>query len=187
MREAILTAILVISLVLMPVSTVHGVGAANNNKSPYPTITLYFADGKSTNITGKVWASTVFPIVEGMITQYNWASKIKYLFFDSTLKGLNPYGVDFVRAIEKHTYAEYENNFYRVVGDALAATNSTDSDGDGYTNQQELEAGTYPGNPDSYPKSHEQQFWEEYQGWIVLISIIASIFVLYFVFNREKD
>ncbi|NPA75069.1 MAG: hypothetical protein GXO25_03175 [Euryarchaeota archaeon] len=187
MREAFLAMILVMALLLVPLTSVHAAGDVNKETSPYPTITLYFSDGHRAAITGKVWAGTVFPVVEGLIPQYNWADKIKYLFFDQSLKGLNPYGLAFVRAMEKHPYSEFENNFYRLIGQALAETNDTDSDGDGYTNQAELEAGTYPGNPNSYPKSNEEQFWEEYQGYIVLISIIASIFVLYFVFNREKD
>ncbi len=187
MREALLAAMLIISLVLAPMTMVHGAPDVNKENSPYPTITLYFSDGKSANITGKVWAGTVFPVVEGMITKYNWADKIKYLFFDKSLKGLNPYGVDFVRAMEKHTYAQFENDFYKVISDAIQATNNTDSDGDGYPNEMELNAGTYPGDPNSYPKSHEVQFWEENQGWIIITSIIASIFILYFVFNREKD
>ena len=189
MRKALLVSAIVISLLLLAISPVHGVvsGGGGNVKTPYPTITLYFSDGRYANITGKVWAGTVFPVVEGLIHGYNWVKKIRYLFFDQSLKGLNPYGLDFVSAMEKYPYSEFENHFYQLIADALQATNNTDSDGDGYSNQVELNAGTYPGNASSYPKNSETQFWEEYQGYIIVGIIMASIFVLYFVFNREKS
>ena len=159
---------------------------SNKEKSPYPTITLYFADGKKANITGKIWAGTVFPLVEGMIKGYNWVKKIRYLFFDYSLKGLNPYGLDFVRAMEEKPYSEFENNFTKLVGDAFKLTADLDSDGDGYTNIEELNAGSYPGDPNDYPGKHQTSMWEENIGYIILGVLIASVFVLYFIFGREN-
>src|SRR5271157_5246805 len=52
----------------------------------------------------------------------------------------NPYGIDFANAsIGNHTFNA-----------ALAAR---DSDGDGYTNIVEINAGTFPGDPTSHPSS----------------------------------
>ena len=48
--------------------------------------------------------------------------------------GLNSFGRD---------YSENDND--------IEAINDLDSDGDGHTNEKELEAGTYPGDPDSSP------------------------------------
>lgn len=183
MKEVIVVAILTISLLFAAVAN----AAPSPQKSPYPTITLYFADGNSTEITGKVWAATIFPIVEAYIHSYDWSKKIRYLFFDKSLKGLNPYGLDFVRAIESHTISEYDTNFYKVITNSINQIKDLDSDGDGYTNNEELNAGTYPGDPNDHPGKEGEKFWDEYGGYIILISIIASIFVLYFVFNREKD
>ena len=36
-------------------------------------------------------------------------------------------------------------------GNDIEAINDLDSDGDGHTNEKELDAGTYPGDPDSTP------------------------------------
>jgi len=54
----------------------------------------------------------------------------------SGIGGLNRFGVDYA-------YSGYSID--RIAG--------LDSDRDGYTNSQELAAGTFPGDPDSYPGS----------------------------------
>ena len=185
-RIVSILAILTIIISLFANMGAHAQGGSDKEKSPYPTITLYFADGKKANITGKIWSGTVFPLVEGMIKDYNWVNKIKYLFFDYSLKGLNPYGLDFVRAMEEKPYSEFENNFVKLVGYALNATEYLDSDGDGYLNIDELNAGTYPGDPNDYPGKNTTNTLEENLGYIILIVLIASVFALYFIFGREK-
>ncbi len=184
MRKLLIT--LLLSFVLLA-----SIGAASAaEKSPYPTITVIFSDGKVYDITGKMWGSTIIPYVEGRIKDYKWqedGDRAKYIFFDKSLKGLNPYGIDFVSAIEKSTYDEFQNNVFAVLSKALNLTNDMDSDGDGYTNIVELNNGTYPGDPSSYPGAQEKGFWEENEGYIILGVLIASIFVLYFVFNKESE
>jgi len=185
MKKIFIAVALVITLLLGSFASGADI-PVNKEKSIYPTVVLYFNDGIRANITGKVWAQTIFPIVVGMIHKYNWEKKIKYLFFDKSLKGLNPFGLDFVRAMESHPYSEFENNFPKLVGDALKSIYNLDSDRDGYTNIEELNAGTYPGDPSDHPGLSQKKFWDEYGGYIIMITIIASIFVLYFVFNREE-
>lgn len=55
-------------------------------------------------------------------------------FSESGGGGLNSFGRD---------YSENDND--------IEAINDLDSDGDGHTNEEELEAGTFPGDPDSAP------------------------------------
>ncbi len=175
-------ALLIVAFLLLTIPCVK----ADDNNVPYPTVTIYFSDGSTTNITGALWASTIFPVIEGFIKSYNWQNKIRYLFFDSSLKGLNPYGLDFVRALEKYsTLEEYDNNINLALYKAFNATKNMDSDGDGYTNIEELNAGTYPGDPTDYPGKNEKTWWQENEGYIVIGGIIGATFVLYFVFNRE--
>jgi len=50
---------------------------------------------------------------------------------------LNPYGIDFQKA-----------------GHNFKAVESLDSDGDGFTNIEEITAGTNPGDKNSHPASH---------------------------------
>ncbi len=182
MKRAVIT-LVIASLLLFSTGFVN---AQEKEKSAYPTITVTFADGKVYNITGKMWGATIYPYIEGRIKSFNWINKITYLFFDRTLKGLNPYGLDFVRALEMHTYKEFNKNIFLVIGEALNATDYLDSDHDGYLNIQELNNGTYPGDPNDYPGKNQKSFWEENQGYIIIGVIMASVFVLYFVFNREE-
>ncbi len=180
MKRALIVILLAVALIA-PVAT-----AADEGKPEYPTITVYFSDGTSTNITKKQWVE-IFPVVQGRISGYDWSGRMKELFFDKSLKGLNPFGLDFIRGLEEHTLSEWDNNYARVIIEALNYTYNLDSDGDGYSNYEELNAGTLPGDANSHPGMTQEEFWGEYQGWIIIGVLIASVFVLYFVFNREKD
>jgi hypothetical protein len=60
-------------------------------------------------------------------------------------------------------------------GNDIEAINDLDSDGDGHTNEKELEAGTYPGDPDSAPVSID--------GWTniaVAVGLFFAVVVLKF-------
>ncbi len=84
--------------------------------------------------------------------------------------GLNSFGSD---------YSENDND--------IEAINNLDSDGDGHTNEEELEAGTFPGDPDSAPLG--------IGGWtpiavalgLVLVVMVEKFRVKYspFVFTRH--
>ncbi len=179
---AVLSVLVLLASLLAQSPAVHAQG---NEKSPYPTITVIFSDGKEYNITGKMWGVTIYPYIEGRVHSYNWQDKITYLFFDRSLKGLNPYGIDFVRALERMTLEQFQKNIFECVGNALNYTANMDSDGDGFTNIQELNNGTYPGDPNDYPGKNAKTLWDLYGGYIIVTILVASIFVLYFVFNRE--
>ncbi len=183
MKWAIISMIFVIVMVLSSLSVI----GEENKKEVYPTITIYTSDGVKENITGKAWGGTIFPYIEGRIKSFDWTKKIRYLFFDKSLKGLNPYGLDFVRAIEKSTSKDFNNNIYQVLNKALEDTAKIDSDGDGYSNQKELNSGSYPGFADDYPGKNTKNTIEDYMGYIIIGSIIGATFVLYFIFNREKE
>ncbi|TFH46684.1 MAG: hypothetical protein E4G94_01885 [ANME-2 cluster archaeon] len=52
---------------------------------------------------------------------------------------------------------EYGNDFYKN-GKSNDAVTMLDSDGDGYQNLDELNNGTFPGDPDSYPGAETPGF-----------------------------
>lgn len=68
-------------------------------------------------------------------------------------------------------------------GHSLASISTADSDGDGYTNREELAAGTFPGNPDSHPGSGSFEV-----GLDVLVfaatAVVAAVVVARFVVFR---
>ena len=180
--------ILSVLLLTLLISSAWAMGQGNNEKKvPYPNIIITMADGVLENISGKIWAGTIIPFVQGRVSKlFHWGERIKYLFFDKSLKGLNPYGVDFIRAMEESTSKEIEKNVYIVISKALNATANLDSDGDGYTNMKEIESGTYPGFADSYPGKNAKNETNNYIGYATIAAIMGATFVLYFIFNREK-
>jgi len=79
MRKLLIALFIVVGL-LTSMSTVR----AAEEESPYPTITLIFSDGGVYNISGKFWAGTIIPYIQGRINGYNWETdaRSKYIFFD---------------------------------------------------------------------------------------------------------
>jgi hypothetical protein len=66
---------------------------------------------------------------------------------------------------------------------ALASLSDLDSDGDGYRNGYELEMGTFPGDPDSFPTAAE--------GWVIpwadvalVLTPVAITVLLVLMYNR---
>jgi hypothetical protein len=71
---------------------------------------------------------------------------------------------------------------YDVFHDRLASLMEMDSDSDGYSNGDELDAGVFPGNPKSYPGKQEKN------SILIAVSIlpisISAIIILRLVKNR---
>lgn len=63
----------------------------------------------------------------------------------------------------------------------IEAINELDSDGDGYTNEEELNAGTFPGDPDSKPISYGN--WENIALIAVGLALVVGIVVIKFRAN----
>jgi len=190
MRKWIIGLAIVFILLISSTVAIAAPPPSGKEKSKYPTITIIFSDGKVEDITGKMWATTIIPYVEGRIKDYKWEQNpdmAQYIFFDKSLKGLNPYGLDFVNAMQESTYEQFQHNIFIVLSKALNKTANLDSDHDGYTNLYELNHGTLPGFADSHPGMNKKTFWEEYGGYIIIGVLILSVFVLYFVFNKESE
>lgn len=93
-----------------------------------------------------LWASLI-PARAGAIPEYSRDLPLDLKNFcnvcheRSSGGPLNGFGVD---------YARFGRNMEAVSG--------LDSDGDGYTNADELAAGTFPGDPDSFPAAPKRGF-----------------------------
>lgn len=82
--------------------------------------------------------------------------------------GLNPYGLDV--ASELATGAQrplHEDVFAAELGSALIAVEATDSDGDGFSNLEEIQAGSAPGEPGSVPDPADCVDLNPRDGWNV--------------------
>ncbi|MFQ6051581.1 MAG: thrombospondin type 3 repeat-containing protein [Candidatus Hydrothermarchaeota archaeon] len=82
----------------------------------------------------------------------------------SGIGGLNNFGFDFAK-----------NNF------SLSRIEKLDSDHDGFSNYDELNAGTYPGDPNSYPGIHENErrSVSSFTSFLAVLIILILIFTLY--------
>jgi len=85
----------------------------------------------------------------------------------SGMGGLNQYGADF-------------NDF----GYSVSSISNIDSDGDGFTNGQEFESGTFPGDPDSYSGSGIEGIPLEILVFFMMLAI--TVLVLYWLRLRLK-
>ncbi|MFQ5711716.1 MAG: thrombospondin type 3 repeat-containing protein [Candidatus Geothermarchaeales archaeon] len=66
-------------------------------------------------------------------------------------------------------------------GRSIDAIASADSDGDGFTNIEELEAGTFPGDPDSNPSTQKSELNLELvilSGLSIAVLLIAGLLIL---------
>ncbi|HEU12636.1 MAG: hypothetical protein ACP5G5_05455 [Thermoplasmata archaeon] len=155
--------------------------SSGQNEVTYPSITIHFLNGTNSTITDSIWKQLVFPILfSKTISKYNWSNdpQAKYVFFTYDLAGLNPFGVQFVFALEKYTNV----SFYSVT-QALLYVRNLPSTHPGYTNGELLDMGVLPGFPNSPIKSQQVPFYLSLP-FIVLIILIASVFIMYYVFNK---
>ncbi len=176
----IVTAMVCTMLVLFAANTVKA--------ATYPTITIYLSNGDKIDIEDKFWKSEVYTaLYDKEVSNYSWDKDERrdYVFFDKSLKGLNPFGLDFINAVKEIIEEEGGNNITVTYSKkALLKIANLDSDKDGYSNKEELDAGSLPGFADDTPEMHKKgdpYMWVKYG---VVAGIIVSIFVVYFIFRR---
>ena len=90
----------------------------------------------------KVFQETYTPAKDSTIT----TAKCALCHMPKSVK-LNPYGLDIKQALE-------DAKVKVVTPDILKKVEPLDSDKDGYTNIEEIQADTLPGDPASHPASH---------------------------------
>ncbi len=171
-------------ILLLFVGSVNTVSHAQSSVV-YPTISYHTFTGYNNTITDTEWLSVVYPIIySANFSTYNWNdSPLKnYILFDYSLTGLNPYGAEFIEALE--TIGNFTSANVTLAFKQIA---NLDATGDGYTNQQKLDAGALPGFYNSTPGSFSIPTTRSTYGYIFGGAVIASVIILYFVFNRKKN
>ncbi len=146
-----------------------------------PSITYYTASTHYT-VTDKQWRSFFTSVYDNKsYVSYNWANNTTQflILFGLGYKGLNPYGLQIVKALSKIGFPSVQNFTL-----AFNRTKSMQSEVSGYSNIAALNAGAYPGFTWSKPKI--KPLSTVYLEVGVILAILASAFVLYFVFNRKK-
>ncbi len=200
-------AVLILALVLLPVASFAGSVSTGTSVSsqtaqnlnvnpqvnqlqnvttapstlPY-SIYYYGPSNTECNITSGDWNSIFANVFNNRsIISYNFSSNTtEYLIvFDITYTGLNPFGLSYVNALSTEgnlTVANERAAFWKVANDTSMIK--------GMTNWYVLNHGGWPGFSWSRLKQLPTNLTEEYTG--IMVAIVASVFVLYFVFNRRK-
>ncbi len=175
MRRAMVLLALMLMFVAIP-------GAmADEEGVKYPTAVVITDSGRVINITDEIWKTQIYPALgDRDVTNFKWLTSTKkdYVFFDRSIKGLNPFGQDLIEAL-----SHYDNITMVNAKEAILSIGSLDSDGDGYSNIEELRMGTLPGDPTDRPSWEQENYIPQYG---VIIGLIASVVVLHIVFRRSS-
>jgi hypothetical protein len=67
----------------------------------------------------------------------------------------------------------------------INATANLDSDGDGFTNAEELAAGTFPGNQNSYPGSSSTSM-PVLEIIVLVVASLSVVLLVFWVYRRRK-
>ncbi|MGC8608407.1 MAG: hypothetical protein ACP5UV_00880, partial [Thermoplasmata archaeon] len=112
--------------------------------------------------------------------KYNWTNvdTQDLIVFDLSYTGLNPFGMELITALSGIGFPSVTN-----MTKAFLQIENKPSKIPGYSNIQALNAGAYPGFSFSKPKTNNLL---EYYGIGGMVALFASIFVLYYIFNRKK-
>ncbi|MGC8497535.1 MAG: hypothetical protein ACP5NL_06030 [Thermoplasmata archaeon] len=151
------------------------------SNSSFPNITIHFINGKTYSITGQDWKNHIMPFIlyDRQVSKFNWSTtnEANYIFFDYSLRGLNPFGAEFIFALER--YSSVTN---ATIVDALLAVRPLPSVNAPYTNGQALDLGILPGLPSTslIKSTNVAQYYPE----IVIISLIALVIILHYVFKK---
>lgn len=173
-----------LSIVLIALVVISGTPQGQSTVT-YPTISYQTFKGTNVTVTDSMWNTTAYPVIYSKnFSTYDWRdSPLKnYVLFDYGLTGLNPYGVEFIEAMEtlgNFTTANVTLAFQEIAD--LHATNSS------YTNQQKLNSGALPGFANSTPTSFNNPSRRALYGWIFVGGVAFSIAALYFILNRKKN
>jgi len=91
--------------------------------------------------------------------------------------GLDPFGLDF-KSVPDHSSNPSQ---------AIQSIGNVDSDKDGFTNLEELRAGTYPGDPASYPEYSRNVPFPLVPVGIISIAFLFVVAVVLFVNKKLQD
>ncbi|MEM0158383.1 MAG: hypothetical protein QW812_02595 [Thermoplasmataceae archaeon] len=182
---------LIIALLL--ILSIPGLSAAasqptlNLPPSSLPTYT-YYVNGTSNRftITDADWSTFFTNIIDNKTyVKYNWSANATQdlIIFDLSYSGLNYYGMQWVFQLSLIGSPSLKN--MSKAFNATADMKSLVSSGGHYlTDIEALNSGAYPGFTWSHPRV--PSLATEYRNIGIIVAIIISMFVLYYVFNRRK-
>jgi hypothetical protein len=169
------------NVVMAPdINVLHNVTIA---PTTLPSYTYYYGTANTAcNITSGDWTSIFANVFnDRSIISYNFSANTTefLIIFDITYTGLNPFGMTYVHALsqEGNLSVAHERAAFWTVANKTSLIK-------GYTNWEALNHGGWPGFSWSRIKVLPINVTYEYTG--IMVAVVLSVFVLYFVFNRRK-
>lgn len=176
-------AMVLIALLISSVPTAYaGIPNLQPPSGNLPSVTYYVSTTQHYTISPGQWQGVFTNVFDNKsYVSYNWTSNLtQYLIlFDLSYSGLNPYGLQFIKALSTLGFPSVAN-----LTKAFNMTKNDPSQIGGYSNIQALDAGAYPGFSWSVP--HTTNLNKTYMYFGIIGGIVASMVVLYYVFNRKK-
>ncbi len=171
-------------LLIMPSVSAAATPTLSPPPSTLPGITYYIenSNGVHYTVVDSEWKSFFKDVIDNSsYVSYNWSSNLtQYLIvYDLSYKGMNQYGQALITALTTIGFPSIAN-----MSKAFNITQNKSSQISGYSNIQALDAGAFPGFSWSVPIKNNSSMDNIYFG--ILGAIVASIVVLYYVFNRKK-
>ena len=175
-----------VAFVLLLLAVIPAIATASAPPLPPEPTSLpsipYMYNGTIYNVVSSDWITDINTVYNSKsYVSYNWTGNATedLILFDLSYTGLNPYGQQIIEKMSE-IGAPSTANFTK----AFNQTKNLPSQVKDFTNVQALDSGAYPGFSWSVPKIKKPVTEDIYVG--VLVAIVASIFVLYFIFNRRR-
>jgi len=178
--RTIITMLLIVSMSFVLMDNIEA--GAN-----YPQIFISIDSGGTYNMSWQSWSNVMDIISDTYDADWGNNSNIDYILFDKNIDGVNRYGADFIQELKKISSIDLLNEdnvtlWTQTMKSVILNIQDLDSDGDGYSNEEELNAGSLPGFSDDTPEDVEVD--NTNMEFAVIGILIISVIILYFVFNR---
>ena len=157
--------------------------------SSLPSFTYYVNDTSSHyTISSSDWSLFFLDVLDNtsIVSGYNWSanSTQDLVVFDLSYTGMNYFGMQLVSALTVMNLGPSVKNFTMAFNKIKNDNSLVKYGGKTLTNIRALQLGAFPGFTWAHPRVNPA--YVDYRDAAIIIAIVASMFVLYYVFNRRK-
>jgi hypothetical protein len=192
-KKSLVFSVMAISILLLSTGvSLASTGAPSTLPTPPSTLPsfTYYVDGTNSHytISSSNWTLFFSNVLDNtsIVSGYNWSSNTTQdlVVFDLSYTGLNYFGLQLVGALSSlnltPTAANFTKAFLKIENEKSLVKYS----GSTLTNIRALQLGAFPGFTWGYARVNP--LYVDYRDAGILIAILASMFILYYVFNRRK-
>lgn len=192
-KNRLALSVFVISILILSTgASIAATGAPSTLPTPPTTLPsfTYYVDGANSHysISSSNWTLFFSSVLDNrtIVSGYNWSSNTTQdlVVFDLSYTGLNYFGMELVNELsllnDSPTAKNFTNAFLKIENEKSLVKYG----GSTLTNIRALQLGAFPGFSWGYPRVNP--LYVDYRDAAILIGVVVSMFILYFVFNRRK-